>query len=103
MKEIENYIPCAFINANVLPVKKSKYTCTYVYENNGKLNLIGIRSYYYKHPDAPNDAYLIVENEEFILRDIKTSDIAEYSVLYLLLQAQNAIRILPQYKKAELL
>ncbi len=87
-----NYITCAFINSDTPPVKESEYTHFRVTQNYDKeLTLSGMRTYYYPHPDAPEDAYITVEIDEVIINNVKISD-TEYAALYLLLQAQNNIK-----------
>ncbi len=87
-------MPCVFINThNPNPLKKDEYKYFYVTENEGKLNLIGVRKYYYDHPDAPGLIYLTIDESEYILRDVEI-DTPEYSMLYLLKHQQNACKIL---------
>jgi len=92
-------IPCAFINSNGPPTDIGPWLAFKVTKKEKKLCLSGTRLYTYRHPEAPEVAILTVLQEDFICEH-KESD-PEYSVLYSLMQAENATKFLLKIKDGE--
>lgn len=98
MENIASYMPCAWINAhNPTPLEKSDFHHLFVTEGeHNKLSLYGTRTYTYDHPQAPGDCKITVDVSECIIEKAKQGD-PEWSMLFLLLNAQNAIKASTKY------
>jgi hypothetical protein len=87
---IKNYVKCAFVNSDELPVKTEVVEGYFVKE--GRDNKLELNSYYrvhYPHPDAPNEAMLSVLEHRTIC-EVKPND-KHYPAIYMLFQAQKNV------------
>ena len=84
-----NYISCAFINSFDSPEKIGDWESFYVKQDGYKLVLYGTRTYFYKHPEVPNEALITVLRNEMI-KSVKEGD-GEYAALYMFFQSQKNI------------
>lgn len=89
MKE-KTYIPCAFINSFDSPEKIGDWESFFVKQDGRYLVLSGARTYFYKHPEAPDEAFITVTRIE-IIKKVKEKD-KEYAALYMFLQSQTVLR-----------
>ena len=89
--DIQDYMPCAWINANnPVPLSKGKFKYYYVEkEINNELSLFGVRNYEYAHPQT-EFVKLTLDVSECIIKKAKEGT-PEYSSLFLLLNSQKAI------------
>lgn len=97
MADIQNYVPCFFVNSNTPPVRKGDFVSyrTKSEFDSGveKIALTGVREYFYPHPDAPEYCHLSVYVEETIVSYRKPCE-EGYAAFYLLKQAiTNAVEI----------
>lgn len=83
-----NHIPCAFVN-DEHPVKFGRNRGYKVHCNENELKLCAMREVFYQHPDAQQEALLVVVEEEVICR-AKEGDL-NYSALNLLFMAQENV------------
>lgn len=85
-----NYIPCAFINSFDKPERIGDWEGFFVKQDGRKLILSGARTYFYKHPEAPDEALITVLRVDQI-KVVKEQD-KEYAALYMFLQSQRVVQ-----------
>ena len=84
-----NYIPCSFINTEGGPEKISDWEGFFVKERGRELELYGTRTYFYKHPEAPDEAFITVSITKMI-KKVKEGD-RGYAALFIFLQTQKIV------------